>query len=312
MPTITPPSEFPLYGSDEKRCKIALIAPGSYGDNINSTLMLKPLFAKYNKPLIDVYSSSLYGSAFENNHYVNKLIVYGAYTKNDALHLVHVVPNEIKDRGYDIICNPHPMINPDKWTSIKHPELGTNLILAWVRALENLDVPYDLPLETILNLTAEEVGRVNRLRHSIPSMGSSRNVLMEVSGESGQTFWDHRWTMAVADHLLSGNTNLFISRRDNGSDVEALKQRAPNRVHFVGNLTIRECAELFNYCNIFFSVSSGLSNACNTNWCKKDIKWVETTSGDGATSAPIRKDGKLFWHVNDLKQFLSMLKNNGI
>ncbi len=300
----------PLYSSGDGITKIAIIQPASYGDNVNSTLMFKPLKWKYPKSVIDVYTASNYASAFVNNPYIDNLIQFPADTKEKALHLVHVIPPHVQGRGYDLVFNPHPMINPDKWTSIKHGELGTNLICAWVRALENADVDYNLPLETILRLTDDEVRNVDRYCAKV-DMAGKRNVLMEVEGLSGQTFWNHEWTLRVGRHLLRGDTNLFISRRDHTQEIRVLAAEHPGCVHHA-DLTIRECAELFNRCDAFFSVSSGLSNACNTSWGRKDRRWVETVNSDSASSSTIRREGKTFWTDNNLDGFLNTLMGLGI
>lgn len=297
--------------SNEPFFKIALIQPASWGDNINSTLMFKPLKKKFPDSIIDVYTAQNYSSAFANNPYVHKIIEFPAANKEKALNLLHVIPPLVKNRGYDRVYCPHPMINGDKWTSVKHGSLGTNLINAWVRALEESDVDYELPLETVMVLTQHEVQRVDDFcnRHNSPA---KRNFLMEVEGLSGQTFWNSEWTVEVGKHLLRGDTKLFLSRQNAGADVQALHNIAPEHVHFAGELTIRECAELFNRCDGFFSVSSGLSNACNTNWCKKDKLWIETVNSDAVSSAPIRSEGKTFWTDNHVGRFIDMLKSRGI
>lgn len=290
--------------------KIAIIQTGSWGDNINSTLMLQPLKARYPQSRIEVHTSTYFGSAFANNPYIDKLIKHPSTDKNSSLHLAVILPPKLS--GYDIVFNPHPMFNGDKWTSIKHPELGTNLILAWVRALEHNDIEYTLPLQTILQLTADEVRNVDAFCSKVDKFADSRNILMEVAGESGQSFWTPQWTVTVGKHLLNGNTNLFISRRDNGSDIASLQQYAPGRVYFVGGLTIRECAELYNRCHAFFSVSSGLSNACNTNWCRNNVTWVEVVNSLQCSSAPIRAEGKIYWHHNNVNEFIGMLQSRNI
>lgn len=297
--------------SDGPAERIAIIQPGSWGDNINSTLMLKPLKAHWPDSVIDVYTSTLYAGAFHNNPHITNIVKYKAEQKNEALHLVHVIPTDLKGKGYTRIFNPHPMINPDKWTSLKS-NAGTNIICAWIRALEDLDIPYKMPLQTILRLTKEEIQNVNNWLRQVDNMNNHRNILMEVHGESGQSFWNDNWTMRVCKHLLNGKTHLFISRRHNGSDIKELQGHAPGKVHFVGHFSIRECAELFNKCQCFFSISSGLSNACNTNWCKDEITWIETINSEAVSSAPIRKEGKTFWYENDLDKFIGMLKEQGI
>ncbi len=280
-------------------------------DNINSTLMFQPLKKLWPDCIIDVFTSTIFGSAFHNNPYIDALYETPAESKERALHQLVTTPPAIQDLGYDIIFKPHPMVNPDKWTSIKNGTLGTNLICAWVRALEDAEVPYELPLETVLRLTESEVRNVDEYCSRIPM--DRRNIIMETQGESGQTFWNHYWTTPVCKHLLKDpNTNIFISRRQIGEDVQQLSQQFPGQIHFAGKLSIRECAELFNRCQIFFSVSSGLSNACNTNWCRKDTIWIETINGDGhggstVSSAPIRSEGKIFWHDNNVDGFINML-----
>jgi len=275
--------------------------------------MFGPIKNRFNDCIIDVHTSTLYESAFTNNPLIDHIVTYSADRKQDALHLTMTIPPKIVSAGYDMVFAPHPMYNGDKWKSILHPDLGDNLIFAWVRALEDAKIPYELPLETILRLTSHEINNVVKFKTKIKTFNKFRNILMEVHGESGQTFWDHTWTVAVGKYLLENEeTNLFISRKNTSGDVQELAALAPGRVFFVGTLSIRECAELFNHCDAFFSVSSGLSNACNTNWCKNDIKWIETINSQAVSSAPIRKEGKVFWTHNDKKKFFHMLKDEGL
>lgn len=307
-------NKLPLYTAKDNIAKIALIQTGCWGDNINSTLMFQPIMDHYKKDcLIDVYTSSKYASAFYNNPLINKIIQYPATDKQSALHLTLIIPDYIKNRGYDHIFTPHPMFNPGRWASIKHEELGENLIYAWVNALESAGIECPMPPQSILRLVEAETEKVSNFCKKIPDFKNKRNVLMECHGESGQTFWNDSWTYDIGVHLLQDpNTNLFISCIHTHHHVDALKKEAPGRVYFVGGLSIRECAELFNGCQVFMSVSSGLSNACNTNWCKKDIKWIETVNSHVVTSAPIRKEGKIFWLENDITKFKTMLSENGI
>jgi hypothetical protein len=305
-------TDVPSYTND-KRTKICLIQTGSWGDNINSTLMFQPIKDHFGNCVLDVHTSTHFGSAFINNPYIDNLVQYEATSKQSALHLTLTIPEKLKTAGYDLTLAPHPMYNPGKWSSLKHPELRENLIFAWVRALEEADIPYNLPLETVLQLTHKEMQTVENFVKQIPTMQTHRNILMEIQGDSGQTFWDHTWTIDVGKHLLSNKkTNLFLSRKHNSGDIAELTDHAQGRVFFVGELSLRECAQLFNHCQIFFSVSSGLSNACNTNWCKNDIQWIETINSTVVSSAPVRKEGKVYWIQQNRKKFIAMLKDEGI
>lgn len=292
--------------------KIALVAPGSWGDNINQTFQLKPLKDKYPNSIIDVHSSERYASAFYNNPYVNNIIEYKSHDKNSALHLIHTIPPIIQNLNYDIILSKHPMV-ARPWSTCKHPELGENLILVWAAQLDDLGIDYPVPLESSMHLTDTEINNVEAFVSRISNLTTKRNILMEVQAESGQTFWNDNWTSAVCEYFLKDeNTNVFISRRDITGTIAKINNTYEGRVYFVGGLSIRECAHLFNYCQVFQSISSGLSNACNTNWCKKDITWLEVINSPAVNSAPMRYANKHFWYKNDLSQYIKYLESVGL
>ena len=280
---------------------IAIVQTGSWGDNINSTLMFGPIRDKYPNHALDVYTSSYYGSAFHNNKYITELIELPAHTKEQALHLTLTTKPVLV--GYDLVLAPHPMFNGDKWTSMTRPELngsaGSNLICAWIRALEENNIPFG-ELQTHLSLTNKEIENVDKFCDKINMLDHKLNI-MEIHGESGQTFFNDTWTKTIVEKLCSRNEIVFISHRIGCLDLAA---QFPNLCYNVNHLTIRECAELFNRCDKFFSVSSGLSNACNSDWCKKDIEWVEIINSASVSSAPIRSTGKTFWYDNNLLNFL--------
>ncbi len=300
------PSEIPKYEKGGTT-KIAIVQTGSFGDNINSTLMFKPIKRHYKGCILDVHTSTKYGSVFLNNPYIDHLVYHKATTKQSALHLGVTVPKLLVDSNYDEILVPHPMFNPGKWCSSRHPEWGENLIFAWVHALEALGIKYEVPLQTILRLTNDEIQKVATYVDRVTKFKERRNILFEIHGESGQTFWNENWTLGVGKNLLDGNTNLHFSHAEMRADIVRLKDQFRDQVHWVGKLTIRECAQLFNQCDAFISVSSGLSNACNTNWCRQDVKWFEVVNSLTCSSAAIRTKGKIFWHQHSIDEFNKML-----
>ena len=303
--------ELPVYPKDGKM-RVALVAPGCWGDNINQTFQLKAIKDRYPECSIDVHSSDRYSSAFYNNPYVDRILEYQSHDKNSALHLIHVIPPMLQNRNYDLILARHPMIYRP-WSTSRHPELGENLILVWAAQMDELGLEYNVPLESTMRLTSGEIENVKRFIERVPGFNTKRNVLMETHAESGQTFWNDGWTKAVCDHLLTDkNTNVYLSRRDISPDIAKLNNKYGGRVYFVGKLSIRECAELFNHCQVFQSISSGLSNACNTNWCKKDIIWLEAINSHAVSSAPMRKESKHFWFENNIANYINYLKSIGV
>jgi len=289
-------------------CDINIIQTGCYGDNMISTLMLKPIRNKYENNNIVVHTSTLYASAFYNNPYIDKLVEYQSSSKNEALNLTLLLLEKLKDK---FVISKHPMFCPDSWTSIKHGELGTSFMCSWIRGLEDHDIPYELPLELVLNPYQCEIDKIDNYYNSLPNKNSYK-VLMEVHGESGQSQWDCNWTMVFVERFLSHkeNSTIFISKREFTGEIKTLSERYGNKVVFVGDLSLRECACLFNKCDMFISVSSGLSNYCNSNYCKKDIKWFEVVNSEAISSRIIRTAGKEFWYYNNLDGFVNLVISN--
>jgi ADP-heptose:LPS heptosyltransferase len=286
--------------------KVAIVQGGSWGDNINSTLMLSPIRLAFPESEIHIFTSNIYGNAFHNNKYIDRVIEHKCQNKNEAINLSIAVPPQIQNMGYSHIFSPHPMFNHDKWSSTKHPEWGENLIFAWVRALEDASIPYG-SLHTLLYPTDQEIKKAQSFYQSTTCILRPK-TLMEVFGESGQTFFDFNWLDKVVRFLVQHDHIIYISNKDRNNVINNLESQFPNNVFFAGGLSIRECAVLFNECDNFISVSSGLSNACNTDYCKKNIQWIEVVNSLTCSSAAIRKEGKHFWHVNDLNQFIDFLK----
>lgn len=293
--------------------EIAIVQLGSWGDNINSTLMLEPIKKAHPGCTIEVHTTSLYQSAFRNNPHIDKITAYPCGSKTECFDLYNTIPIQVAAMGYDRVFTPAPILCLDR-TSLRHPELGNNLICSFVRCLEEAGIEYDWPVRTVMQLEPDEVQNVdNWVSMAQIQLADHQTVLMEVQGESGQSFWNHTWTMAAVRHLMRRpRTNVIISRRDKTKEVVLLEKEFPKRVYWAGALSIRECAELYNRCDAFLSISSGLSNACNTNHCRQDLTWVETVNSPTVTSAPIRATGKVFWYENNIQAFLRTLARSGL
>lgn len=276
--------------------KIALVQTGCWGDNINSTLMLGPLKAAYPTSVIDVFTSDMYASAFYNNPLINNIIQHPARIKMDAVSLCR----RINPKGYDLLFNPHPYYNESKQRSNLHPKWGSNIIYAYVRALEDANIPYTVPLETGLFLSRDEVHNVDMFLANNDIDYAPRNLL-EMTAESGQSFWNEQWVEAVVRILCGRGEVCFISHK---VGHPTLPREFRGKCFNVHCLSIRECAELYNRCDVFWSCSSGLANACTTSWCKPK-PWVEVINHTSVNTAPVRSDMKRFWYENNLEKFLA-------
>lgn len=282
--------------------KIAIVQPGCFGDNINSTLMLEPLKRHYEGCTIDVFTSTKYASAFVNNKFIDKVHQTEAKTKNDALNLVHA----LKPHGYDLVINSHPMVNKT-WSSNEHPELGENLILAWVNSLEVNKVPYDLPLQTHLELTPHERNQADAFIQRLPQERKGI-ILMECEGESGQSFWHPGWTHDVILTLTQLGYLVLVSCIQQKDLVRGLQVQTMNKCVWVGPASIRVVAGMYDHCDAFISVSSGLSNACNTQQRRPVKHWFEVVNSMACSSNVVRTNEKAFWLENDQNAFCAMLR----
>jgi ADP-heptose:LPS heptosyltransferase len=294
--------------------RVAMMMFGSFGDCVNSTLMLEPIRSHFGDKLaaLDLFTSHKYRPAFEQNPAINTLVEFPADTKDQAFALYNTVPQQVATMGYDLVLDPAPIRTqpPSQRTSLKHPELGENLIYSFVRALEKAGIPCPFPLRTHLHLTPLERRRGAALGGAYKG---KRRVLMEMHGESGQTFWNASWTLSVGRRLMAdSNTVVFLSNLSWTPEIKQLQAEFPTQCVWVGSLTIRECAELFDHCEMFFSVSSGLANACNTDGRKRDGVWVEVCNDSTVTTAPIYSQGRTYWHTNNLDGFLAHLASQKI
>lgn len=281
---------------------IAIIQTASWGDNINSTLMLQPIKTKWPNCKIDVFTSNRYASAFHHNPHISNLYEEPVQNKTEAMTSAIKWGQKINPAQYPLIINAHPFYNPEKRNSLQHPHLGDNLILSWVRALEEAGIEYTMPLKTELCFNQNEIDKANQFLSQMPN---KPKVLMEIYGESGQSFWDHNWTIAVTELLASKGYCVIHSRCHDGPDLHQLRQRFTD-VYFAGSLSIRECAALYEKCDMFFCISSGLMNACNAS--TRRIPWFEVINSYMVSSTPLSKENKNVWMENNITNFINFLK----
>jgi hypothetical protein len=284
--------------------KVAFVSLGSFGDCVNSTMMFKPLREKWPDMQLDVHTTTLYASAYEGNPRIDNLIKHNAESKDRAFSLYDVIPKNLV--GYDKVIVPAAIIRPGRWKSDKHPELGYNLWCTFLGVLEELGVEYEWPLKTELYLTDAE--KLRAYMFFADNIGDGRRaVLMETSGESGQTFFNDNWTSKVGNFFLDKGLSLILSRKEPTGAMNELFKRG---AHNACGLTLRECSWLFNYCDTFISVSSGLCNACCTDGRKTDGNWFEVTNSNSVSSQVLYTGGRVFWYQDNSDAFVEMLKSH--
>lgn len=282
--------------------KIAIIQTGCWGDNVNSTLMFAPIRKKYPNSIIDIFTADRYHSPFLKNPYINEIIKLPSANKNDALNLMHTVRPE----NYDLVIRNHPMLNKN-WSSHLNPGLGENLILSWVNWLEANNVPYEIPLTTDLILSdVEKQAPIDFIQQHV-SKDRKGIILVEAETESGQSFWNAQWTDTVARKLHAMGYIVLINSMREASIAQNLQACTGNRIIWMGGFTLRTMAAFYDHSDVFISVSSGLSNACNTQQRKIIPHWLEVVNSLTCSSNVIRSTDKTFWHDNNITHFCDHL-----
>lgn len=285
--------------------KIAIVQTGCYGDNVNSTLLIKPLKNKYPDSIIDIYTVERYADPYKNNPNINQIFTTQINEKNEALNAI----NTIKTAGYDITIRNHPLFNKN-WSSHKHPELNENIILSWVNWLEANDIDYEYPIKTELHLTDQEKEEAQNFYNNL-NRNRKGVVLIEAESESRQSFWDANWTDQITKHLVNLGYIVLINSIREQNLAKELERYNANKIKWVGDHSIRTCAGIYDHCDVFISVSSGLSNACNTNQrTHNNKKWIEVVNSLVCSSKAVGPtDHKTFWHNNNLNEFTQYLSN---
>ena len=291
--------------------KLAFIQVASWGDCCNSTMMFRPLLNKYVGAQLHVFTSIPYQSAFLNNPLITAIHASPAAGKHEAFSLYDTLPAQVRKMGiFDRIYCPAPILMGGRRNSLRHPEVGENLWCSFWRALEEDDVPYEIPLLAEITLTATEQASAKYFLSQMqkPKAGKKR-VLMECYAESGQTYWNEQWMDQVARLLLDQGHQVILSNKSSTRAISALVKAGAILV----TLPLRECIEIFNHSDMFISISSGFCNACrSTAATKSDGVWLEAVNSPTVSSRTLVRKGATgvneFYYENDLKGFLRLVR----
>jgi hypothetical protein len=141
--------------------------------------------------------------------------------------------------------------------------------------------------------------------------------MMEISGESSQTYWNHNWTVLAIKTLMEkydGNVIILISC--GGPEPQGISQlRAQyrqnniDRIYFLNQFNLPEVAMIFNGCHIFLGVSSGTSNAVHSHQCKRDVQWFEAVNDPVWASFPLGIDNKTFYYGQNPNEYCKILSD---
>ena len=137
-----------------------------------------------------------------------------------------------------------------------------------VRAGAGLE--WSVPFEFTLRLRAAEVRQAQRYGARLPA---GPKILVETEYFSAQSIWEDDWAFALADGLRAIDPVLVFTAASRPRFLDELADRHPKSVWC--REPWRHNAELYNLCDAFVGVSSGISALTYSNWCRRDVPHLE-------------------------------------
>jgi len=173
----------------------------------------------------------------------------------------------------------------DNWTRFLTPAPymnyqtvpGGNLI-ELIKAASNLE--FSFPFLPILELTDVEKQKAKTFLGSLPT---GKKILIETEFSSDQTHWKDFYASDILNILGADNPVLIFSAKNKPVFYDDLKLRYDNVFWF--NQELKLNAEIYNNCDAYIGVSSGISSICSSSYCRMDLPHLEISRGFHWSSA---------------------------
>lgn len=249
-------TEIPLFG-------IALFH--GIGDILCSTPIPRQLKQDYPGCRIVFYTSERLKFALENNPYIDELIALPGV----PLELDETVDELKKERPWTRFFTPAPYMNYDR-------EPGADLF-ELTKAAAGME--FSVPYQPVMQLTDTEVQQVQEYWNQLARQyhPSRKRILVETEFQSEQTPWDESYARAMIEALRHLQPVFIITAKNKPAYFDALKAVYAD-IEWC-NLPFRHNAELFNRCDAFVGVSSGISCLAQSTWCRNDVPRIEVVHG---------------------------------
>lgn len=291
---------------------IGIVQLASWGDVFISTIISQGIKEKYPNSKITQYVSTSCANALIGNKHIDKIETIQSTKKQVWEGLQDHVINGIRTK-HEILITPWPGYLPqDQWSiksQINDNQSKHNFMWAYAKALENLGIQFDIPLKPQMWLTNQEMINADSISHRLNGF----IVMMEVEGHSNQTYINHSWISPIAN-VISSKTNgkftLLISRAGQDTrEILEVKSTYGNKIITLGDLSLREVSRVFNNCHLFIGCSSGTSNACHAQHCRRDIPWIENIKSKLWDSTPLGVNQKRFHYDDNVESFIHTISD---
>jgi hypothetical protein len=148
--------------------------------------------------------------------------------------------------------------------------------------------PITVPIENIINLTVEEIEKVETFVRTQRLHDFDHRILFECSSKSGQSFMTPELAQEVACHLYEQLPNVSVI-----FSTQQPMKIDHKRSKFAGSLSLRELAHLTHHCTLFIGCGSGCSVvACST--AAKPLPMIQLLSESTSVFASFAHDMDYF------------------
>ncbi|MCX7930018.1 MAG: methyltransferase domain-containing protein [Chlorobi bacterium] len=260
-PTPTQPSleTISLAGMQQKP-QIGIAIFHSLGDIINATIIARQIKADYPDSHLVWITAEQYAFILDQNPDVDEIITVAGNPKDLDTRI-----EELRTiRPWSRFYVPAPYLV----RTLPGGDL-TELMLA------SYDGKLTVPLRPVLVLTDEEVEHARQWWAQLPT--DRPRVLVETEFFSAQSPWNREYALDMIRALAPLHPVFVFTAKNRPVDLDILQAEYPDILWC--DLPFRLNAELYNLCDAFIGVSSAISCATNSTWCRADVPHLEIVSG---------------------------------
>ncbi len=149
--------------------------------------------------------------------------------------------------------------------------------------------PITVPVETVIELSSDEIDNVERWVENAALADFENVVLFECSSKSGQSFVTPEFAVEVATKILAGSSNTAVAL----STHLPVDSDTPNIIH-AGALSMRETARLTHYADLFVGCGSGLTVVATSSAAKEQLPNIQILSENTSVYASFLHDFEHF------------------
>jgi ADP-heptose:LPS heptosyltransferase len=262
--------------------KILLVQLGSNGDCLFVTTIAKQIKEiDYPGCKLTWMIGSNCSHIIENNHFIDEKIIIPIKDINDLWYKRNHINDTIQEETINY--------NFDKIFITDFTKENSKLRFGTTRSTLYRCYNHKITIspEPLVFLNKQEIENVYNFCYKNLIIKDGNNILFECSPQSGQSNISLEKAIKISELVLSNKNDLKIILSSNIKFTHSNKNIIDASV-----LSIRENAELVNYCNLMIGCSSGLTWLATSNWSKKIpmIQLISPHFKNGIIPASVKTD----------------------